>query len=253
MGERRNGLGQPIGFAMPDWTPRPLPPRTPMTGRTCRVEPVDPARHAADLHDAYGEDREGRIWTYLGYGPFDGLAAWTAWMEKTCLGNDPLFHAVVDGATGRAVGLASYLRLDPAVGVIEVGHIHYAPRLQRRIAATEAMYLMMRRVFDELGYRRYEWKCDALNAPSRRAADRLGFTFEGIFRQATIYKGRNRDTAWYAIIDRDWPALSAAYRRWLDPANFDARGQQRESLAALTKAALAGSTVDGAGAAPTAD
>jgi RimJ/RimL family protein N-acetyltransferase len=134
--------------------------------------------------------------------------------------------------------MASYLRLDPGAGVIEVGHIHHAPRLQRRIAATEAMYLMMRRVFDELGYRRYEWKCDALNAPSRRAADRLGFTFEGVFRQATIYKGRNRDTAWYSIIDRDWPALAAAYERWLAPANFDAAGRQHLHLSDLTRPAM---------------
>jgi len=234
MSERQNSLGQPIGFPLPDWSPRRLPPRTPMIGRCCRVEPIDPARHAADLHDAYREDREGRIWTYLGYGPFESLSAWSAWMEKTCLGSDPLFHAIIDGETGKAVGMASYLRLDPAVGVIEVGHINYAPRLQRRTAATEAMVLMMRRVFDELGYRRYEWKCDALNAPSRRAAGRFGFSFEGIFRQATIYKGRNRDTAWYSIIDREWPTLSAAYERWLAPANFDAAGRQRLALAALT-------------------
>ena len=239
MSKRQDNLGQPVGFPLPDWTPRPLPPRAPMVGRYCRVEPIDPARHAAELHDAYREDRAGRDWTYLGYGPFDSLAAWSAWMEKTCRGNDPLFHAVIDGETGRAVGMASYLRLDPGAGVIEVGHIHYAPRLQRRTAATEAMYLMMRRVFDELGYRRYEWKCDALNAPSRRAADRLGFSFEGLFRQATIYKGRNRDTAWYSIIDRDWPALAAVYERWLAPANFDAAGRQRLHLSDLTRPAMA--------------
>ena len=245
MSERHNHLGQPIGFPLPDWRPVPPPPRAPMAGRCCRVEPIDPARHAAELHDAYREDREGRNWTYLGYGPFESLADWSRWMEKTCLGNDPLFHAVIDGDSGRAVGMASYLRQDPGAGVIEVGHIHYSPRLQRRIAATEAMYLMMRRVFDELGYRRYEWKCAALNAPSRRAADRLGFTFEGIFRQATIYKGRNRDTAWYSIIDRDWPALAAAYERWLDPANFDASGRQRVALAALTGPAIARAAATG--------
>jgi RimJ/RimL family protein N-acetyltransferase len=137
---------------------------------------------------------------------------------------------VIDLKTGRAPGVASYLRIDPAPGVIEVGHINYAPPLQRTVAATEAMFLMMRRVFDELGYRRYEWKCDAVNAPSRAAALRLGFQFEGIFRQATVYKSRNRDTAWYAIIDRDWPALKARYQRWLDPANFDAAGRQRKKL-----------------------
>jgi RimJ/RimL family protein N-acetyltransferase len=244
MSERQNALGQPIGAALPDWTARPLPPRSPMIGRLCRIEPINSARHAAELHDAYQQDREGRNWTYLGYGPFDSLGAWSAWMERTCRGSDPLFHAIIDGATGRAVGMASYLRLDPGAGVIEVGHIHYSPLLQRRTAATEAMYLMMRRVFEELGYRRYEWKCDALNQPSRHAARRLGFSFEGVFRQATIYKGRNRDTAWYAIIDRDWPALAEAYERWLDPGNFDARGRQRLHLADLTRPTIARSVLE---------
>jgi RimJ/RimL family protein N-acetyltransferase len=138
-------------------------------------------------------------------------------------GDDPLFHAVIDLNTSHAAGVASYLNIKPGVGVIEVGHINYAPQLQKTPAATEATFLMMRRVFDELGYRRYEWKCDALNAGSRRAAERLGFAFEGIFRQATIYKGRNRDTAWYAIIDTQWPALKKAFERWLEPANFDRR------------------------------
>lgn len=238
MSERINELGQPIGFAVPDWTPRPRPPRTPMEGRWCRIEPLDANRHAEDLHAANIEDREGRIWTYMAYGPFASLGDYRAWAEKVCVADDPLFHAIIDRQSGRAQGVASYLRIEPAVGVIEVGHINYAPALQRTPAATEAMYLMMRRVFDELGYRRYEWKCDALNAPSRRAARRLGFSFEGIFRQATLYKGRNRDTAWYAIVDREWPALKGAFERWLDPANFDASGPQRESLSALTAAAL---------------
>ena len=144
--------------------------------------------------------------------------------------DDPLFYAVVDQASGGAIGVASYLRIEPAVGVIEVGHIAYSPPLRRTTAATEAMYLMMRRVFDELGYRRYEWKCDALNAPSRRAADRFGFSFEGVFRQATMYKGRNRDTAWYSITDVEWPALKARFEAWLDESNFSADGAQRLSL-----------------------
>ena len=230
---RLNELGQPIGYPVPGWTARPLPARTPMRGRFCRIEPIDSARHAADLHAANLADAEGRNWTYLGYGPFADLARYRAWMEATCLGDDPLFHAIIDGGTDKAVGVASYLRIEPAVGVIEVGHINYSPLLQRSPAATEGMYLMMRRVFDELGYRRYEWKCDALNAPSRRAAERLGFSFEGIFRQATLYKGRNRDTAWYGIIDRDWPPIRAAFERWLDPANFDAAARQRRRLSEL--------------------
>lgn len=231
MDARRNGLGQPIGFPLPGWTARERPPRMAMEGRFCQVEPLDPDRHAADLHAANREDAEGRIWTYLPYGPFESLAAYRAWVESVCAGDDPLFHAIVDRGGGRALGIASYLRIDPRVGAIEVGHINYAPPLQRTRAATEAMYLMMRRVFDELGYRRYEWKCDALNAPSRGAAARLGFIFEGIFRQATIYRERNRDTAWFAIVDRDWPALKAAFEAWLSPENFDADGRQRQSLA----------------------
>ncbi len=206
-----------------------------MEGRYCRVEPIDPARHAADLHDANCTDGEGRIWTYMGYGPYRTESDYRAWLMSDCLGDDPMFHAVVDKGTGRAVGVASYLRIEPAVGVIEVGHINYAPPLQRTKGATEAMFLMMRRVFHELGYRRYEWKCDALNARSRSAAARLGFRYEGIFRQATIYKGRNRDTAWFAITDKDWPALKVCYERWLDPANFGGDGNQRESLSALTR------------------
>ncbi len=235
MAEEHNHLGQPIGFAVSDWQPRPPPPRSAMQGRLCRVEPLSVEAHGQGLFDAYAEDREGRIWTYLGYGPFDSLAAFEDWLRATCLGEDPLFHAVVDGDSGQALGVASYLRIEPAVGVIEVGHINFAPRLQRSALATEALYLMMARVFDELVYRRYEWKCDALNDASCRAAERLGFVYEGTFRQATMYKGRNRDTAWYAVLDRDWPRLKAAYAAWLDPANFDAKGQQRQRLSALIK------------------
>jgi RimJ/RimL family protein N-acetyltransferase len=235
MSEHRNSLGQPVGSPVLGWTARPRPPRTPMPGRYARLEPLDPDRHAADLHAANAQDREGRLWTYLPYGPFPSLQEYRAWMEASCRGDDPLFHAVIDAASGRALGVASYLRIDPANGVIETGHINYAPALQRTRAATEAMYLMMARVFDELGYRRYEWKCDALNAPSRAAAERLGFRFEGIFRQAVVYRGRNRDTAWYSIIDAEWPALKQAFLRWLDPANFDAQGRQQARLADLTR------------------
>ncbi len=204
-----------------------------MEGRYCRVEPLDPGRHAAELHAANCEDRDGRNWTYLPYGPYAALEEYRRWTETVCCADDPLFHAIVDRPSGRAVGVASYMRIDPAVGVIEVGGINYAPPLQRKPAATEAMYLMMRRAFDELGYRRYEWKCDTLNAPSRAAAERLGFRFEGIFRQATIYKNRNRDTAWFSIIDREWPALKRAFERWLEPENFDAAGKQRHRLTEL--------------------
>ncbi len=230
-----NDIGQPIGFPVEDRQKCSRPPRTEMTGRYCRIEPIDPHRHAAELHDAKCEDREGRIWTYLPYGPFETLEAYRAWMEAACLGEDPMFHTVIDSADGRARGIASYLRIESESGVIEVGHINFAPRLQKTRAATEAMYLMMRRVFDELGYRRYEWKCDVLNAASCRAAERLGFRFEGVFRQAALYKGRNRDTAWYSVIDKDWPAVRGAFETWLDSGNFDAEARQKRRLSDLMK------------------
>ena len=228
-----NELGQPVGRPVPGWSPRPVPPRTAMTGRFCTVLPLDPERHAAQLFAAYAQDGEGRLWTYLPRGPYASLGDYRHWAEDAAGRDDPLTHAIVDNATGEAVGTAAYMRIEPAVGVIEVGSITYSPLLQRRPAATEAMYLMMRRVFDELGYRRYEWKCDSLNAPSRAAALRLGFRYEGLFRQATMTRGRNRDTAWFSIIDREWPVLRAAFERWLDPANFDSAGRQRHSLTSL--------------------
>ncbi len=223
---------------MPDWKPVPRPPREAMQGRYCRVEPVDPARHAQDLFHANRADPSGRNFTYLFSGPFDTFDAYRAWLAGAAPGDDPLFHAIVDRETGKAAGVATYMRIDVQHGVIEVGNINYAPALQRRRAATEAMYLMMQRVF-ALGYRRYEWKCDALNAPSRAAAKRLGFSYEGLFRQAVVYKGRSRDTAWYSIIDSEWPELDHAYQRWLDPSNFDADGVQRVRLSELTAPLLA--------------
>jgi RimJ/RimL family protein N-acetyltransferase len=220
----------PVGAPVPGWSPRPRPPRTPIGGRYCAVEPLDIDRHAADLHEANLEAGDHARWTYLSAGGFDDFEEYRTWLRSIAGTDDPLFHAIVDASTGRAVGVAAYLRIDPDNGVIEVGHINYSPRLQRTRAATEAMYLMMRRAFDELGYRRYEWKCDSLNAASRAAAARLGFTFEGIFRQAIVYKGRNRDTAWFSIVDREWPALRAGFERWLDPTNFDGSGRQIRRL-----------------------
>jgi len=227
----------PVGVAVPDWSPPPRPSREPMAGRTCRVEPLDVDRHAADLFAADALDRDGVSWTYLPYGPFKTLGDYVDWMTAAVGREDPYFHAIVDRATGAAAGVASYLRIDPAAGSIEVGHIHYSPKLQRTIAATEAMYLMMKRAF-ELGYRRYEWKCNALNAASRAAAQRLGFSYEGVFRQARVDKGRNRDTAWYACIDGEWPALDRAFRAWLDPSNFDAAGRQKTRLSDWTSPIL---------------
>jgi RimJ/RimL family protein N-acetyltransferase len=225
-----NDLGQPIGEPVPGWAPRPSPGRTSLHGRFCRLEPLQAARHAEGLHEANRADTQARMWTYLSYGPFTAIEEYWNWVEQAAASEDPLFQAVIDQRTDAPAGVAAFLRIEPAVGVIEVGHIAFAPALQRTPAASEAMYLLMRRVFDELGYRRYEWKCDALNSASRSAAERLGFRFEGVFRQATIYKGRNRDTAWYSITDQEWPARKQAFEAWLDPANFDAHGRQKTRL-----------------------
>jgi RimJ/RimL family protein N-acetyltransferase len=226
---RTNEFGQPIGPPLEGWTPPPRPPRTPLEGRLCRLDPLD-LSHLEALHAAYARDPEGRNWTYLAYGPFETIEAYRGWVGAHALGDDPLFFAITDRAQPGPVGVASYLRIAPADGAIEVGHLSYSPLLQRTPAATEAMYLMARRAF-ELGYRRYEWKCDALNAPSRAAAERLGFRYEGTFRQATVLKGRSRDTAWYSILDSEWPPLRARLEAWLAPENFDAGGHQRRRLA----------------------
>ncbi len=232
-----NEHGQQIGDALPNWTARPLPSRAAMIGRYCTLEALDAERHAADLFVANSLDNTSANWTYLTVGPYASYDDYAAWVRTAGASADPLFFAVVGAQARKATGVASYLRIFPESGSIEVGSINFSPLLQRTRAATEAMVLMMRRAFDELGYRRYEWKCDALNAPSRAAALRLGFRYEGLFRQALIYKGRNRDTAWFSIIDSEWPALKSAYERWLDPANFDDAGQQRVSLASLIAAA----------------
>jgi len=228
MGEpRTNEYGQPIGRAVA-WAPRePVAPVT-LVGRSSRVEPVA-AHHLPQLYDALVVRSPPSTWTYLAVGPFDAPAGLNAWLRD--LHDDPgaVPHAICT-PDGRGVGVASYLRLDHVNGSVEVGGIALSAELQRTTAATEAMYLMMRHVFDDLGYRRYEWKCDALNEPSRRAAGRLGFTFEGTFRNALVYKGRNRDTEWYSVTDDEWPAVRDAFEAWLDPANFDDDGRQRTAL-----------------------
>ncbi|AUT47593.1 GNAT family N-acetyltransferase [Achromobacter sp. AONIH1] len=233
MQARVNAFQQPIGPDVAGWTARPRPPLAPAEGCYCRLEPLSAARHAAELYQAFSQAPDGRDWTYMSVGPFASEAEYRAFAEGAEAGQDPLHHAVIDLASGRAVGTLSLMRIDPANGVIEVGFVSFSPLLKRTRIATEAQFLLMRRVFDELGYRRYEWKCDSLNAPSRSAAARLGFEFEGVFRQAVVYKGRSRDTAWFSIIDSEWPALRAAYERWLSPDNFDAEGGQRVGLAEL--------------------
>lgn len=232
-----NSHGQPVGLPLAAWKPPALPSDKPMEGRFCRVERLKADVHAKDLWDAMSMDVEGTMWTYLPYGPFPSEQAYTDWLDDMSQRSDPFFYVIIDQATQRAVGVASYLRIDPANGVIEVGHLQFSPLLQRSPAATEAMYLMMERAF-AMGYRRYEWKCDTLNAPSRSAALRLGFAFEGVFRQAVVVKGRNRDTAWHSIIDTEWPALKQAFLRWLAPANFDKHGVQLERLSDLTSQPL---------------
>lgn len=235
-GRRMNSMGQPIGAPVRSWQPPPVPPSEPLEGRYGRLVPLDAAAHGEALHAANSLDAEGRNWTYLANGPFGTFEGYRAWLREVEGGSDPMFYTVLD-EKGSPVGMASFMRIAPGAGSIEVGHIHFSRKLQRTRLATEAMYLMMQRAFT-LGYRRYEWKCDSLNAPSRRAAQRLGFSYEGIFRQALVYKGRNRDTAWYAVIDSEWPRLREAFERWLDPANFDASGEQRESLSDLTRPVL---------------
>ena len=220
-----------------DTTPARAPERVALEGRLVTVAPLDPVRHGPALHSGtHGGGREA-LWEYLTEGPFPDRDAFNRYLRAKAASDDPLFFAIVDRASGEAAGHAAYMRIEPTHRVIEVGHVLYTPALRRTAGATEAMYLMARHAFEDLGYRRYEWKCNALNAPSRRAALRLGFTFEGIFRQHMIVKGRSRDTAWFAMIDRDWPRIRAAYERWLEPANFDATGRQRAKLQAPTSTA----------------
>jgi RimJ/RimL family protein N-acetyltransferase len=213
---------------------RPHPPRTSIKGRFCHVEPLDAVAHADDLFACLGSMRDER-WTYLAYGPFDTRDSFQTWLANASASLDPLFHAILD-VHGRAVGVAAYMRIDRSNGVIEIGHLNFSPALQRMPAATEAMYLMLRRAFDELGYRRCEWKCDSFHERSRRAAARLGFSYEGLFRQAIVYRQRSRDTTWFSIIDAEWPARKAAFEGWLQADNFDAAGVQRQPLSAFMPA-----------------
>ena len=219
----KNPLGQPISHPV-DWQGASKPPRTVLKGQYCRIEPLEMA-HTDDLFAATQLDPDGRNWTYLFDGPITNLADFSTWVKAKSESADPFFQAIISAETGKAVGYASYMRIDPVMGCIEVGNIHLSPALQRTRAATEAMYLLMKQVF-ALGYRRYEWKCDSLNAPSRAAALRLGFSFEGIFRQALVYKGRNRDTAWFSVVDSEWPILEQAFNAWLSPENFTESGGQ---------------------------
>jgi len=223
---------RPIGEIVPNWTPPSAPTGDTLEGQYVRLEPLHAEAHAALLFRAY--ELHDAVWDYLPYGPFHSAAAYHRWVKSVSDHTDPFFYALYDKDTQSWGGVASYLRITPESGSIEIGHINLSPQLQGQRAATEAFYLMMKWAF-EAGYRRFEWKCDALNMPSRRAAQRLGLSFEGVFRQATVVKGRNRDTAWFAAIDKEWPALSAAFDVWLSPSNFDPQGRQAENLSDLTR------------------
>lgn len=223
---------QKVGFDLPDWVAPRAPDVDVLDGRFVRLERLSCDRHGAALFQAYsGHDA---VWTYLPVGPFHSSAQYQRWVRENETSTDPYFFAIQDKMSGKWAGVGSFLRITPNAGTIEVGFLTFSPQLQRTPAATEAMFLMMQWAF-EAGYRRYEWKCDALNVPSRRAAQRLGFSYEGVFRQATVVKGRNRDTAWFAVIDREWPALKEAFHVWLSPENFRPDGSQVERLSDLTR------------------
>ncbi|HEX2556022.1 MAG TPA: GNAT family protein [Microvirga sp.] len=232
------------------WTPRPKPERRALDGRFVRLEPLDPARHGDDLFAASSGETAEDLWRWLADAPYPDRASFQPWLGRAAATDDPLFYAVIDRETGRAEGRLTFMRIDAANGVIETGNILFGPRLARTRGATEAIYLQARHAFEDLGYRRFEWKCNDRNEPSKRAALRFGFTYEGLFRQHMVVKGANRDTAWFAMLDHEWPSRRRAFERWLDPANFDAAGRQRLSLAALnaTSAAADGIRLRPAGA-----
>ncbi|MGO8800848.1 MAG: GNAT family N-acetyltransferase [Roseiarcus sp.] len=225
---------QPIGEPVAT-RPARRPGRTTLSGRAVTLVPLDADAHADALFEGANGGDKDRVWTYLFDGPYADRALFRANIAAKAKSQDPLFFAIVDNASGRAVGYQTFLRIEPQHRAIEVGNVLYTPAMQRTIGATEAQYLFAAHVFDELGYRRYEWKCNDLNEPSKRAALRLGFTFEGVFRQHMIVKGRNRDTAWFSMLDSEWPSRRAAFEQWLAPENFDASGRQKIALSALNR------------------
>lgn len=231
-------MGQPVGQLLSGWVPRQLPTAAVLQGRYCRLERLSTDQHAEQLFTADRHDVDGSSWTYLPYGPFVDLASYRAWVDEVSHSESFIFYAVIgtDSATPDPgpLGVASYMRVDPEMGSVEVGHVHYSPLLQRQRAATDAQFVLMSHAFDELGYRRYEWKCDALNAASQTAARRLGFCYEGTFRQDKVIKGRSRDTAWYSITDAEWPHVRQALTTWLAPENFSDGDRQKRSLQDMT-------------------
>ena len=223
--------GHPVGPRVDPLPSGAKPDLRPLPGRWIRLDPLSVAHHGLSLYRSFeGKDPDNALWTWMSYGPFADEAAFLNWAKDREAARDPWFYAIVNRSTSESLGMGSFMRADPANGVIEIGNIWMAPALQQTREATEAIYLMMRHAFDDLGVRRLEWKCDALNAPSRKAAERFGFTFEGIFRQHYIIKGRSRDTAWFAIIDKEWPAIRDGFETWLAADNFDADGKQKAKL-----------------------
>ena len=214
-----------------NWTPRPRPARTTLEGRYCRLEPLDPARHGDDLHAASMAPGAEERFRFLFDAPQD-RASYSEWLERSAQSEDPLFFAVVDRASGRAEGRQTLMRITPEHGVIEVGNILWGPAISRTRVATEALYLHAKYIFEDLGYRRFEWKCNSRNEPSKRAAERFGFTYEGLFRQHMVQKGASRDSAWFSMLESEWPRLKQGFERWLAPANFDGAGRQRTKLEA---------------------
>jgi RimJ/RimL family protein N-acetyltransferase len=230
------GAARPLGEPV-DWSGAQPARPVELRGEYVLLRPVDPAGDAASLYrDSHPPEGDERIWTYLPYGPYERVETLEGYLLEAAASADPVFFAIAPLPEERPLGIASYLRITPDEGAIEIGHIWFGKSLQRTVAATEAIFLLARHAFDDLGYRRLEWKCNALNEASRRAAERFGFTFEGVFRRHQVVKGRNRDTAWYSIVDDEWPAIRAAFETWLAPDNFDAAGRQRSSLRVLTAA-----------------
>ena len=231
--QKKNKFGQLLGYPVENWIPCQKPANSPIQGRYCVLDPIEINKHAIQLFEVLAIDNQGESWTYLPYGPFNTMEEFKDWLSKTSSDNETLLYAILDIKTNQPLGISGYLRMNPEHGVIEIGHLHFSTLLKQTALATEAIYLMLRLAFDDYGYRRCEWKCNDLNEPSRRAAERFGFTFEGIFRQNNVFKNQNRDTAWFSIIDSEWAALKEKFEKWLHPTNFDANGKQILKLTAI--------------------
>lgn len=223
---QKNEFGQLVGELIENWVSLQKPDKICLQGRYCSLAPIKIEQHALELFDVLAIDNQGESWTYLPYGPFDSFAAFQDWLTKTLLDKDTLLYAILDAKTQQPIGISGYLRINPEHGVIEIGHLHFSKLLKQTPLATEAIYLMLKNAFEQYGYRRCEWKCHDLNTPSKKAAERFGFKFEGVFRQNFVFKNRNRDTAWFSIINSEWPALREKFEKWLRPENFDATGRQ---------------------------